>query len=67
MSLSRSQEYHLAAERIRRHAESAVNPTQKNLLLEIERSFQRLAEIEEWLGENHPNKRHRDGSISAIF
>jgi hypothetical protein len=45
-----------------------VNPAQKNLLGEIERSFQRLAEMEGWLEESEfPNKRHHEGSTLAHF
>ena len=46
---SRSEAYLRTAERAHQQAESALSPQEKNLLLEIERSFRRLAELEEFL------------------
>jgi hypothetical protein len=54
---SRSEAYLRTAERAHQQAESAVSPQEKNLLLEIERSFRRLAELEEWQSAYDPDKR----------
>ena len=55
---SRSEAYLRAAEKAHQLAESALSPQEKNLLLEIERSLQRLAEIEEWENAvDHDNRR----------
>jgi hypothetical protein len=45
---SKSEAYLRKAEWAQREAESLLNPQEKILLLEIERSFRRLAKIEEW-------------------
>jgi hypothetical protein len=45
---SRSEAYLRAAERAHQQAKSALSPQEEHLLSEIERSFRRLAELEEW-------------------
>ena len=45
---SRSEAYLRAAERAHQQAKSALSPHEEHLLLEIERSLRRLAELEEW-------------------
>ena len=53
----RSEAYRQAADRAHQQAESALSPQEKNLLLEIERSFRRLAEIDEWQSAYDPDQR----------
>jgi hypothetical protein len=45
---SRSEAYLRKAEWAQQQAEISLNPQEKILLLEIERSFRRLAQVEEW-------------------
>jgi hypothetical protein len=65
-------EYLAVAKRIYQRVESEPNPQAKEILQDIARSFRRLAELEEWLAANDPNRRKYDrpsclsGSIAAI-
>jgi hypothetical protein len=65
----RSEAYLRVAERAHQQAESALSPQEKNLLLEIERSLRRLAEIEEWNDamENDKRKRERSFAFFELF
>jgi hypothetical protein len=77
---SRSEAYLRKAEWAQREAESLLNPQEKILLLEIERSFRRLAKIEEWqdaidldkrqcerpFAESSPFQGEDGGSISSV-
>jgi hypothetical protein len=45
---SRSEAYRRAAERAHQQAKGALSPQEEHLLLEVERSLRRLAELEEW-------------------
>ena len=53
----RSEAYLQAAEWAHQQAESALSPQEKNLFVEIERSFRRLAEIYEWQSAYGLNQR----------
>jgi len=55
---TRSESYLRTAERPHQQAETALNPQEKDLLLTIERSLRRLAEIEDWQDEVEPAKTH---------
>lgn len=57
---TRSEAYLQTAERAHKQAESALTPHEKNLLLEIERSLRRLAQIEEWQNATGFDKRQWD-------
>jgi hypothetical protein len=48
---TRSESYLRTAERAHQQAETALSPQEKDLLLTIERSLRRLAEIEDWQDE----------------
>ena len=47
--LSKSEEYRRDAQRAHIQAEIARMPQEKEVLLEIERAFERLVAMEEWL------------------
>ena len=66
---TRSEAYLQTAERAHKQAESALNPHEKNLLLEIERSLRRLAVIEEWQNAIGHDKREceRPFVFSELF
>jgi hypothetical protein len=49
-----------AAREIHQRAVRERNPQAKELLLDIERSFQRLAQIERWLDQHEPQDRKYD-------
>ena len=55
---SRAEMYYQAADWARLEHERAVIPQEKDLLLEIERSFQRLAKMNEWQSDNGEKKRN---------
>jgi hypothetical protein len=57
---TRSESYLRAAERAHKQAETALSPQEKDLLLEIERSLRRLAEIEDWQDEVEHAKRRAE-------
>ena len=57
---SRSESYLRKAEWAQQQAEISLNPQEKILLLEIERSFRRLAEIEAWQNAIDLDKRQCD-------
>jgi hypothetical protein len=48
---TRSESYLRTAERVHQHAETALSPQERDLLLAIERSLRQLAEIEDWQDE----------------
>jgi hypothetical protein len=55
---SRSKSYLRTAERAHHQAETAFSPQEKDLLLAIERSLRKLAEIEDWQDEvEHAERR----------
>ena len=54
---TRSESYLRTAERAHQQAETALSPQEKDLLLTIERSLRRLAEIEDWQDEVELAKR----------
>ena len=47
-----------AAREIHEHAERERNPQAKELLLDIERSFQRLAAIKDWSDQHEQDKKY---------
>jgi hypothetical protein len=49
-----------AAREIHQRAVRERNPQAKELLLDIERSFQRLAHIERWLDQHEPHDRKHE-------
>ena len=55
---TRPESYLRTAERAHQQAETALYPQDKDLLLTIERSLRRLAEIEDWQDEVEPAKTH---------
>ena len=52
---SKSEEYRRDARRAHIQAESARMPQEKEMLLEIERAFERLVVLEEWLEGSQKN------------
>ena len=66
---TRSESYLRTAERAHRQAETALSPQEKGLLLEIERSLRRLAEIEEWQDEieHLKNRAERPFAFFELF
>jgi hypothetical protein len=50
--------YLVAAREIHEHAERERNPQAKELLLDIERSFQRLAAIKNWSDQVEPDRKY---------
>jgi hypothetical protein len=55
--LSVSQAHRLNAARLRESSRKALSPHEKNFMLANERSFQQLAEIEDWLNSDEPTKK----------
>ena len=58
---SKSEEYRRDARRAHIQAESARMPQEKEVLLEIERAFERLVALEEWLEAS----RKKDDCLAA--
>ena len=54
---TRSKSYLRTAERAHQQADTALSPQEKHLLLAIERSLRRLADIENWQDEVEHAKR----------
>jgi hypothetical protein len=52
--LSISREHRLNAARLRENSRKGLSPHERNLMLANERSFQQLAEIEDWLNSDEP-------------
>jgi hypothetical protein len=61
---SKTEEYRRDARRARIQAESARMPQEKEMLLEIERAFERLVVLEEWL-EGSQKKGDRKGIVTT--
>jgi hypothetical protein len=54
---SKSEEYRRDAQQAHIRAEIAKMPQERNTLLEIERAFDRLVALEEWLEEQSQERR----------
>jgi hypothetical protein len=65
--MTKSQAYRFTADCVHRKAESADTPQEKEILVDIERSLQRLAHISEWVSQNDPSKRQCERSTFAFF
>jgi hypothetical protein len=63
---TRSEAYLQTAERAHKQAESALSPQEKHLLLEIERSLRKLAEIEEWQNAIGHDKRECERPFASF-
>ena len=61
---SKAEEYRRDARRAHIQAESARMPQEKEVLLEIERAFERLVVLEEWL-EGSQKKGDRKGIVTT--